>query len=313
MWETGPVYYKGIYHLFYQYNPKGVEDENIEWAHSASTDMVNWKQLNPAIYPSKPFDKFGCWSGSTTIRPGGKPIILYTGVVDPLPYPGIQVQNYAVPANYSDPYLQKWVKPDNNPIVTATKGENSTAFRDPTTAWLINGHWNILVGGGENNRGVAYLYKSKNFMKWAKAKHPLYSRANTGTWECPDFYPVSLMGTNGLDTSVVGKNVKHVLKVSLDATRYDYYTIGQYMFENDRYVPDERSIYGWSGLRYDYGNFYASKTFFDANKKRRILWGWSNESDSRKEDVVKGWAGIQVTLINSIKCFKVLHFYFFNG
>ncbi|KAL6519335.1 Invertase [Orobanche gracilis] len=51
---------------------------------------------------------------------------------------------------------------------------------------------------------------------------------------------------------------------------------------------------GWNGLRYDYGNFYASKSFFDPNKKRRILWGWANESDSTADDVEKGWAGIQL-------------------
>lgn len=26
--------------------------------------------------------------------------------------------------------------------------------------------------------------------------------------------------------------------------------------------------------RYDFGQFYASKTFYDPVKKRQILWGW---------------------------------------
>ena len=130
MW-TGPMYYNGLYHLFYQYNPKGAVWGNIVWAHSVSTDMINWKPLDPAIYPSKPCDRYGCWSGSATILPGNRPIILYTGIVDPN---NTQVQNYAVPANYSDPYLQKWVKPDNNPLVLPDVGVNRTAFRDPTTA-----------------------------------------------------------------------------------------------------------------------------------------------------------------------------------
>jgi len=46
-------------------------------------------------------------------------------------------------------------------------------------------------------------------------------------------------------------------------------------------------------LRYDYGKFYASKTFFDQNKQRRILWGWINESDSVSDDQSKGWSGVQ--------------------
>jgi beta-fructofuranosidase len=47
-------------------------------------------------------------------------------------------------------------------------------------------------------------------------------------------------------------------------------------------------------LRYDYGKFYASKTFFDGAMNRRILWGWINESDSESDDIKKGWSGLQV-------------------
>ena len=142
---------------------------------------------------------------------------------------------------------------------------------------------------------MAHLYRSKDFKNWIKAKHPLHSVPHTGMWECPDFYPVLLSGSKtGLDTSAMGQNIKHVFKVSLDLTRYEYYTIGTYLPEKDRYVPDNTSIDGWAGLRYDYGNFYASKTFYDPLKMRRILWGWANESDTRDDDVAKGWAGIQV-------------------
>lgn len=109
-------------------------------------------------------------------------------------------------------------------------------------------------------------------------------------WECPDFFPVLKNSTNGLDTSVLGQGVKHVLKVSLDPTRFEYYTVGSYHAVEDRYVPENTSADGWSGLRYDYGNFYASKTFFDSAKNRRLLWGWANES----YNVRKGWAGVQV-------------------
>lgn len=291
------MYYKGIYHFFYQYNPKGAVWGNIVWAHSVSRDLINWEALEPALYPSKPFDINGCWSGSATVLPGNKPIILYTGI----DYKERQVQNYAVPANPSDPYLRKWIKPDNNPVVFPGPDVNASAFRDPTTAWWSNdGHWRMLVGSRRKHRGIAYLYRSRDFMKWTKAKHPIHSLANTGMWECPDFYPVSISGKNGLDTSFAGGNEKYVFKVSLDLTRYDYYTIGTYNRDKDRYVPDKDSVDGWRGLRYDYGNFYASKTFFDSRKNRRILWGWANESDSTFDDIAKGWAGVQVSLLHFV-------------
>lgn len=296
------MYYNGVYHLFYQYNPNGSTWGNIVWAHSVSTDLINWKILEPAIYPSKPFDKFGCWSGSATILPGKGPVILYTGVID---NNNTQVQCYIEPQDPFDPLLRKWVKPDElNPIIVAGKGMNKTKFRDPTTAWWSkDGHWKILVGGKWKRKGMAHLYKSKDFVKWVRAKHPIHS-ADNGMWECPDLFPVSLRGRKGLDYSEEEKHVKHVLKVSLDDTRTEYYTLGTYLTKKDKYVPDNTSEDGSSGLRYDYGNFYASKSFFDPSTNRRILWGWANESDKPNDDIRKGWAGIQV-IIHILKLLKL--------
>ncbi|XP_050227899.1 beta-fructofuranosidase, insoluble isoenzyme 1-like [Mercurialis annua] len=284
------MYYNGLYHLFYQYNPEGAVWGNIVWAHSVSKDLINWEALEPAIYPSEWFDMHGCWSGSVTILPNKTPVILYTGI-DPKKR---QIQNYAVPKNLSDPYLREWIKPkEYNPAINPGPNVNASAFRDPTTAWFVNGQWYLIVGSRRKHRGVAYLYKSKDFKTWVKTPHPLHSKAKTGMWECPDFYPVALSGGNGLDTSIVNGDLKHVLKVSLDLTRYEYYTVGTYDKKKNRYTPDRGSVDGWAGLRYDYGNFYASKTFFDPSKNRRILWGWANESDPMEQDMKKGWAGIQ--------------------
>lgn len=288
------MYYNGIYHLFYQYNPKGAVWGNIVWAHSVSTDLVNWKPLKPAIVPSKPFDQNGCWSGAATILPGNKPVILYTGI-DPK---NQQVQNMAVPKNLSDPFLVEWDKPDFNPLMAPTPENaiNASSFRDPTTAWLgPDGRWRVIIGSKRGRRGIAILYRSKDFVHWTKSDHALHSSKNTGMWECPDFFPVYKDGNvKGVDTSVIGDRVKHVLKVSLDDTKFEYYTVGSYNITSDKYVPDNTSPDDATGLRLDYGKFYASKTFFDPSKNRRVLWGWMNESDSRDDDIKKGWAGLQV-------------------
>lgn len=289
---NGPMVYKGLYHLFYQWNPKGTAWGNIVWAHSTSTDLVNWIPHAPAIFPSQEADINGCWSGSATILPDGKPAILYTGI-NPL---NQQVQNIAVPKNLSDPYLVEWVKSPLNPLMapTAMNKINASSFRDPTTAWVgPDGRWRVIIGNKRARRGMAILYRSKDFIHWTKSQHPLHSAKNTGMWECPDFFPVSSFAPLGLDTSVNGPHVKHVLKVSLDDTRKEYYTIGTYYFKKDVYVPDEGSIDSDSGLRYDYGKFYASKTFFDSLKNRRILWGWINESSTPEDDAKKGWSGLQ--------------------
>lgn len=275
---NGPFIYKGIYHLFYQYNPLGAVWGNIVWGHSTSTDLVNWTPHPHAIYPSIPSDINGCWSGSTTLLPNGKPVIFYTGINKE----GHQVQNIAVPKNLSDPYLLEWVKPTYNPLMEPTPQNmiNGSWFRDPTTAWAgPDGRWRLIVGNMRRQRGIAILYRSKDFVRWTKAQHPLHSVKGNGMWECPDFFPVS------------GR--KHVLKVSLDRTKYEYYTVGTYDVKTDKYVPDVGSVENDLGLRYDYGKFYASKTFFDSVKNRRILWGWINESTNATLDIAKGWSGVQ--------------------
>ncbi|XP_019457156.1 PREDICTED: beta-fructofuranosidase, cell wall isozyme-like [Lupinus angustifolius] len=290
---NGPMRYKGLYHLFYQYNPKGAVWGNIVWAHSISKDLINWTPLDHAIFPSQPSDINGCWSGSATILPGGKPVILYTGI-DPMKN---QVQNLAYPKNMSDPLLREWVKSPKNPLMAPTIANkiNSSSFRDPTTAWLgKDGYWRVIIGSKRNTRGMAILYKSKDFVNWVQAKYPLLAAQGTGMWECPDFYPVlnKTPFAIGVDTSINGDDVMHVLKVSLDDTKHDHYLIGRYNIDKDIFVPYNGFEDNQFVLRYDYGKYYASKTTFDDGKNRRILFGWVNESSSVADDIKKGWSGI---------------------
>lgn len=85
-----------------------------------------------------------------------------------------------------------------------------------------------------------------------------------------------------------------MLKMSLGETQSDHYMLGRYDEENDVFVRDNPLDDYRMWQRYDYGMFYASKTFFDEKKQRRILWGWVKESDSVADDVAKGWSSIQV-------------------
>ena len=103
-------------------------------------------------------------------------------------------------------------------------------------------------------------------------------------------------GTEGLDTSANGAGVRHVLKLSKAADE-DYYVVGRYDDEADTFVPvedgEQADVRNWR--RIDHGHLFAAKSFFDARRKRRVLWAWVDEMDSRSDDVAKGWTGIQVT------------------
>ncbi|KAG8062362.1 hypothetical protein GUJ93_ZPchr0003g16902 [Zizania palustris] len=66
--------------------------------------------LEPAISPSTPFAVNDCWSGSATVLPDDRPIIMYTGINEQEQ----QVENVAYPKDLSDPYLWEWVQTDYN-------------------------------------------------------------------------------------------------------------------------------------------------------------------------------------------------------
>lgn len=285
------MFHKGWYHLFYQYNPDSAVWGNITWGHAVSTDLIHWLYLPLAMVADQWYDANGVWSGSATLLPDGNIVMLYTGdTVD-----AVQVQCLAYPGNLSDPLLLDWVKYSGNPVLTPPPGILSTDFRDPTTAWIgPDGKWRITIGSKINTTGVSFVYTTEDFINYNMSQGLLHEVPGTGMWECIDFYPVAINGSKGLDTSVNDPSVKHVLKASLDDTKVDHYALGTYFIENETWVPDNPVLDVGIGLKYDYGRYYASKTFYDQNKERRILWGWINETDTESDDLAKGWASVQV-------------------
>ncbi|KAL5559447.1 hypothetical protein UlMin_035658 [Ulmus minor] len=288
---NGPMYYKGVYHLFYQYNPYSAEFGNITWGHSISYNLIDWFHLDIALHPNEHYDINGCWSGSITFLPGQKPAILYTGIDTE----NRQVQNLAIPKNLSDPFLREWVKSPHNPIMVPPNGIEPDDFRDPTTAWQgPDGLWRVIIGSQIDGHGMAILYTSKDLVNWTKAETPLHSSSETSMWECPDFFPVSSNSTDGVDNFDQGEFNKYVLKTSLFFSKHDYYILGKYTTKTDTFLVENSDFTeSVSDLRLDYGKFYASKTFYDSAKKRRVVWAWVNESDSISDDIMKGWAGLQ--------------------
>jgi len=293
---TGPMYYKGVYHFFYQFNPYAPTfGRHMVWGHSVSYDLINWIHLNHALEPSESYDINGCYSGSITTLPGEKPIIMYTGS-DSNKH---QVQNLAVPKNLSDNFLREWEKHPQNPILIPPSGVEVDGFRDPTTAWQgSDGKWRVIIGAKSGDEGKALLYHSEDFVNWKLFPNPIYASEHTGMFECPDFFPVYISGTkNGVDTSVQNSSVKHVLKTSYQNKQLEYYFLGDYFPDQEKFVLDDDLGGPNLNLILDHGMFYASKSFFDYAKNRRILWGWSKERDTTQDDYEKGWAGLQVFIL----------------
>ena len=143
---NGPLYFKGRYHLFFQYNPWDWNWGNMHWYHLVSGDLLHWTHVPVALEPRNDGDCGGVYSGSITIL-NGTPTIYYS----------VQCQSsvrFAVPADPSDVDLVRWEQPENNVVVrspTALKKASRmqgrhAAFRDPTEAWQgEDGVWRMLA------------------------------------------------------------------------------------------------------------------------------------------------------------------------
>jgi beta-fructofuranosidase len=129
--------------------------------------------------------------------------------------------------------------------------------------------WRMATGCGDKKKGGACLFKSDNFVNWTAVgwlHHP-QGPGNIAFWECPDFFEVPNTG-------------KYVMKGSASG---DWWSLGTYTevvgMKEDTFTPISYDVrdgppQGLGLQKYDFGQFYASKTFYDPKKQRQILWGY---------------------------------------
>lgn len=258
---NGLIQWKGVYHLFYQYNPTGVGFGSMHWGHASSRDLVHWTHLPIALAPTPAGpDKDGSWSGCA-VNNDGVPTLVYTGV-----HP--QVQCLAT----SDDELIEWKKDPRNPVIAGPpEGLEATGFRDPCV-WREGGHWYMVLGSGARGvGGIILLYRSDNLHDWEYVGPLVEGRIEeTGhNWECPNYFRIG---------------DRRVLIFSPEPFRQAHYYVGDQ--DAYRFVPSVHGLLDHGGL------YYAPQAFVD-ERDRLITFGWLLEGRTKEATETAGWAGVQ--------------------
>lgn len=277
---NGLFYADGKYHLYFQHYPDGNTWGPMHWGHATSEDLITWTEHPIAIFP----DENGwIFSGSavkdikntsglgTTSNPAV--VALYTIHSQPKEKQGlIDVETQGLAFSNDNGFT--WKKYDGNPVID---NPGIRDFRDPKVVWdEIHQQWLMVLAAQDHSR----FYSSKDLKNWNfLSEFGKGIGAHGGVWECPDFFPMKVSGSN---------QTKWVLLQSLNPGGPNGGSGTQYFvgdFDGTTFTLDPhfaKSVSEQNGIWLDYGNDnYAGVTWSNnkAGDDRKLLIGWMSNWD----------------------------------
>lgn len=298
-----PVYYNGMYHLFFQQNMAGSYWKNINWGHWVSEDMVRWKPVKEAIVPTA--DSVvpdGVWSGGATTDVNGIPLLFFTagndsyGKVEGL----ISNQNVGIayPADISDPNLTDWIICKELGLIQQGGQGRRGEFRD-SHIWREGDTWCLVLCSGSTNHagGTALLYTTDTLellsdgtvkQNWVY-RGPIYEMDTPitkfgRTWELPVVLPVS---------NEAGTITKYMFVFSPApadvADNKIYYYLGDFDLATGKFTPDESCA---EPRLFDYGAnvFTGPSGFIDPVSGDVIMFSIMQDQRGAGEQGASCWA-----------------------
>jgi fructan beta-fructosidase len=259
---NGMVYYKGIYHLFFQYYPDSTVWGPMHWGHATSSDLIHWEQKPIALYP----DSLGyIFSGSAVVdnkntsgfgKNGKPPLVAIFTHHDPIGAKAKRdnFQNQSIA--YSLDNGTSWIKYQRNPVL---KNPGIRDFRDPKVMWYEPGKkWVMTLA----TKDRITFYSSPDLKSWKKeSEFGKDVGAHGGVWECPDLFTLP---DNGKKVWVLIVNLNPGGPNKGSATQY---FMGD--FNGNKFTPIDTDT-RWL----DYGpDEYAGVTWSNTGN-RRLFLGW---------------------------------------
>lgn len=275
---SGMIYFKGLYHVFYQHHPFSADWGLMHWGHSTSEDMVHWRHHPIALAPGDDWDRDGCFSGSSVVY-DDKLYVFYSGhhwltdVVDDTQI--YQVQCLAVSENGFN-FEKRGI------VVKPPAGFSH--FRDPYV-WFQDGRWWMVCGARDSkDQGQLLLYSTDDLEDWDDSTYMILAKSedrNVYMWECPGFFPLQ----------------RHqILMLSPQGVQPE-----EYAFRNryqtglliGAWKPNEIFNVTSKFKELDLGHdFYGAQVFL-ARDGRRVFIAWLDMWDTNMPTKRHHWAGMQ--------------------
>ncbi len=181
---NGLCFWQGNWHMFYQAYPP--EDRRQHWGHAVSKDLIHWRDLPYAIYPSP---ERAVFSGATLVE-DNRVIAMYHGTT---------VGNMVALSN--DPLLLNWEKVTGKAVISS---QSTTGFPLPYRVfdpciWKKDSIYYALSGGrtatgpGGKQIRANFLFRSKDLAKWEYMHEFTQDERFTEIGDdgaCPYFWPI---------------------------------------------------------------------------------------------------------------------------
>ncbi|HEL1929567.1 TPA: glycoside hydrolase family 32 protein [Streptococcus suis] len=285
---NGFVYFRGEYHLFYQFNPYDSVWGHLHWGHAKSKDLVNWEQLPVALAPDKAYDKDGCFSGSAIVKDDVL-WLMYTGHIVNEDGTVSQVQNMA----FSTDGIH-FEKIEQNPVATADELPEEVIandFRDPKIFEKDGHYYSVVATKHKDNVGCIVLLSSPNLTDWKFESIFLKGEANQGfVWECPDYFEVD------------GQEYLIISPMRYQKDGNDFININSNIFVTGHVDWDKKVFVAESFKEIDHGHdFYAAQTTEGPEGERAMIaWMHTWGRPLVTNDLGHKWYG-QMTLPRLLK------------
>lgn len=180
---NGLVFYKDMYHVFFQWNRFEKNHSYKEWGHFTSKDLLHWNWEGSALLPEQFYEQNGVYSGSALIK-DGQLRLFYTGNNKS---GGVRKSSQCLAVTEDGKTFQK------KGIVLSTPTEFTEHFRDPKV-WQDGDNYYMVIGAQmKNGRGSVALCSSKDAENW-KFELVLAKSKEYEMVECPDYFQVDGQG-----------------------------------------------------------------------------------------------------------------------